>query len=311
MQTNAKQSISKQLCFVLLLLATTVSSQMKCVSFQEVADFDTESNVLSAPGFVQDLTIPSDEAGIVDFATQRYENATAIVVQYGKTVSKPRFLDLNKQITIRLPGTGESFPGYDSIDVDFDGFMSYFENGGVGLVIELEEEGGGEDCGPLGPPLLLGSPARRECRPTCNHSTLGIDFIDGDGNIKSFTAEPAKLFTDGSKVALAVMKEVEMTITIPSANVLSISMDRKFTEDNAWWYAAEDIAGSGQMNAQELGKTVFTGKMGPNQCLDVTTTLAPTSSPTPDPTSGAVARRSGFPTAAFTALVAAVLVARW
>lgn len=282
MHTNAKQSITKQLRFVLLLLATTVSSQMKCVSFQEVADFDTESNVLSAPGFVQDLTIPSDEAGIVDFATQRYESATAIVVQYGKTVSKPRFLDLNKQITIRLPGTGESFPGYDSIDVDFDGFMSYFENGGVGLVIELE-----------------------------NHSTLGINFIDGDGNIKSFTAEPAKLFTDGSKVALAVMKEVEMTITMPSANVLSISMERKFTEDNTWWYAAEDIAGSGQMNAQELGKTVFTGKMQPNQCLDVTTTLVPTSSPTPDPTSGAAGRRSGFPTAAFTAQVAAAWVARW
>lgn len=287
MQTNAKQPITKQLSFALLLLATTVSSQMKCVSFQEVADFDTESNVLSAPGFVQDLTIPSDEAGIVDFATQRYENATAIVVQYGKTVSKPRFLDLNKQITVRLPGTGETFPGYNESTtrtslVDFDGFMRYFANGGVGLVIELE-----------------------------NHSTLGIDFIDGDGIIKTYNAEPAKLFTDGSKVALAVMKEVEMTITIPSANVLSISMDRKFTEDNAWWYAAEDIAGSGQMNAQELGKTVFTGKMGNNQCLDVTTTLVPTSSPTPDPTSGAAGRRSGFPTAAFTALVAAAWVAGW
>lgn len=296
MQTNAKQSITKQLCFVLLLLATTVSSQMKCVSFQDVADFDTESNVLSAPGFVQDLTIPSDEAGIVDFATQRHENATAIVVQYGKTVgktvTKPRFLDLNKPITLRLPGTGESFPGYDgeggesdhTVDVDFDGFMSYFENGGVGLVIELE-----------------------------NHSTLGIDFIDGDGNIKTYTAEPTKLFTDGSKVALAVLKEVEMTITIPSANVLSISMDRKFTEDNALWYAAEDAAGSGQMNAQDPAtKTVFTGKMGNNQCLDVTTTLdVPTSSPTPDPTSGAAGRRSGFPTDAFTALVAAAWMASW
>lgn len=285
MLTNTKQPIAKQLCFILLLLAISVSSR-NCQSFQEVTDFDLDFDdktaILSAPGFVKKLTITSSSIALpLEWFPTRHENATGTVTEFfpkhGKTAAKPRFLEFNKPMTVRLPGTGV-WAGYNESDsynvgnVDFDEFTRYLADGGAGLVIELE-----------------------------NHSTMELDLNPG-GNETTYTAEPMELFNSGSKVALAVFHEVEMKITIPSANVLSISMDGEMAEDNFVWMATEGISVGREMHNMNLD-------MGPNQCLEMTTTpdVVPTSSPTPM-RSGANAR-SGFPTAAFTMLVAAALVA--
>merc|ERR1711879_358418 len=213
------------------------------------------------------------------FGLLTLEDATANVTQHGDTVDQPRFLGFGESVTVRLPGTGPwagyNESSYDHVeDVGFDGFMRYFADDGSGLVIELE-------------------------------------------NMTTYTAEPAKLFKSGSKVALAVFREIEMKITISSANVLSIAMDREMAEDNFVWFATED----GTFGSA-LISSYGSNQMGPNQCLDITTTTeVPTSNPTSRPTSspnssptqpsGAVARRSGFPTTAFATLVAAALVALW
>jgi len=280
-------SNAKQLCFISLLLAISVSSQ-NCQSFPEATDlhfdFDNETAFLSAPGFVKDLTISASWIELpLEWVSTRHENATGTVEQHGKTAAKPRFLELNKPMTVRLPGTG-AWAGYNESEsfsvnnVDFDEFKRYFADGGAGLVIDLE-----------------------------NYSTLDLVLNRPGGNETTYTAEPMKFFkTTGSKVALAVFHEVEMTITIPSANVLSISMDREMAEENFVWTATERMATEGISFGGEVHNRTM--EMGPNQCLEMTTTpYVPTSSPTP--TSGANARRSGFPTAALTMLVAAALVA--
>jgi len=284
MRTNTKQ-------FVLLLLATTVSSLKVCQSFQEVALFNTKSFVLSAPGFVNKVAIPKASPPF-GFTPKRYENATGSVTQYAKkTVAMPRYLDFNKTITVRLPGTGD-WAGYnESIyenvkDVDFDGFLRYFTDGGAGLVFELE-----------------------------NHSTFEME-IESGGNLTTYTAGPTQLFKYGSKVALAFLYEVEMTIAISSANVLSFSIEKDTVpgdKDNYIWFALQDVA-----NGPEGVDGVFMVQpdsemtLGPNQCLAVTTTRnVPTSSPT-QPTSGSIARGSGgFLTTAFATLAAAAMVALW
>merc|ERR1711972_613663 len=213
---------------------------------------------LSAPGFVENLTLPSSSMVLpLEWVMTHHENATGTVTEFspkhGKTVAKPRFLEFDKPMTVRLPGTGGA--GYNVQESsDFDEFMHYLADGGSGFVIELE-----------------------------NHSTLELYL---DRNETTYIAEPMKLFKKtGSKVALAVLHEVEMKITIPSANVLSISMDREMAEDNFLWMATEGFVLGREMLAMNM-------TMGPNQCLEMTTTphVVPTSSPTQR--SGANARRS-------------------
>jgi len=258
--------------FLLFPLLATVSKGVHCESFEDVMYHNKTSAVVSATGFVESITIPSGKNRHYRF--ERYENATGTVTPVGTDgPGKIRHLGFNKTLTLTIPGAGKNWTGFKTI-VNFTDMMDYFADGGVGVVIDLE-----------------------------NHSTLTASDMS-DWNFTSYKASPAKLY----KVAVAVQHEVEMDITISHANFLSISMrDYKERDSNTVWTATDDglIGMSNFVNS----KNDVTGKIKQsNTCFNYKMSRAYTSSPTPSPTaSGATARGSGVLAGMLTLLAAACL----
>jgi len=276
-----------KLQFVLLL--ATVSRGLCCKSFEDVMTFNTTTSVLSAPGFVKSLTIPSiaqQKWNLFD-ALEPDENVTGTVTPYGTDgVGSTRFLNFDETITVRIPGTGNwagfnaSATGDKAKDVWWTEFMRYFADGGVGVVIDLE-----------------------------NHSTLTLTLNGTQAGLpETYTAQPEKL----SKVAIAVQYEVEIKIVVRQANILTVSMVEPRPEEVRMWMATDD-GDSG--TCSNFGRTdgCVMGLERPNQCLHLESSVAPTPKPTPSPTfSGAatIRGRGGMLATTLSLAVAASLALR-
>jgi len=290
-----------KLQFVLLL--ATVSRGLCCKSFEDVAAFNKTTSVLSAPGFVKSLTTPS-----IDW--QKYnvqvlitrESVTGTVTPYGTDgIGSTRLLNFKETITVRIPGTGNwagfnaSATGEKAKDVKWTEFMNYFANGGVGVVIHLE-----------------------------NISTLTLEPEPVHVGLPEFyTAVPEKLYT----VAIAVQHEVEIKIVVRQANILTVSMVEPRPEEVRMWMATDDGVFGMWMatddgvfgDCSNFGNTdgCVMGLERPNQCLHLEThaetSVAPTPKPTPSPTfSGAatIRGRGGMLATTLSLAVAASLALR-
>jgi len=325
-------NIYKLQFFLLLLARVSKSSRAPssdCLSFLDVAAFNRTTSVLSAPGFVESLTIPSLSQDD-NYWLEPTGNATAMVTTYGPdgAGTRSRFLDYQKMMTVRIPGTGNKAgfnasahrPSGRAKGTAWDEFMRYFADGGVGVVIALE-----------------------------NHSTLrAVQTPEDSQDTVVFTAQPAKMY----KVAIVVQYEVDMEITIQSPNVLSISMvheyhavpevnpcrflspvectrneqcymRQKMYEDDrdlCVWKGDDVIYHRGAFDngvnfgGQTSGVGGHSGgvtKFKRNQCLDVKMSVQ--LAPTPSPSASAAAAHRGCRTtfAAFSLLVAASLALLW
>lgn len=264
--------------FLLFPLLATVSKGVNhCESFEDVMFYNKISAVVSATGFVESMTIPSGKnrhGNNRHYWFERYENATGKVTPVGTDgPGKIRHLGFNKTLTLTIPGAAKNWTGFKTI-VNFTDMLDYFADGGVGVVIDLE-----------------------------NHSTLTATD-QSDWNFTSYKASPSKLY----KVAVAVQHEIEMDITTSHANVLSISMrDYKERDSNRVWTATEDglIGESLLINSENV---VTTKMEHSNTCFNYEMNRAYKSSPTPSPTaSGASARGSGMLAGMLTLLAAACL----